>query len=115
RRGIVAASKGNHGLGLAYAGAMLGAPVTICVPTDNNPEKNAAIRGYGATLVEEGRDYDESVGVAARLVEERGMLLAHSTNDPRVIAGAATLTLELVDQAPALDDLVIAVGGGSQA
>jgi threonine dehydratase len=115
RRGVVAASKGNHGLGLAYAGAMLGAPVTICVPTDNNPEKNAAIRGYGATLIEEGRDYDESVEVAARLVAERGMVLAHSTNDARVIAGAATLTLEMVEQAPQLDHLVIAVGGGSQA
>ena len=115
RRGVVAASKGNHGLGLAYAGTLLGAPVTICVPTDNNPEKNAAIRGYGASLIEEGRDYDESVEVAARLVEQRGMVLAHSTNDPRVIAGAATLTLEVVDQAPQLDAMVIAVGGGSQA
>ena len=93
RRGVVAASKGNHGLGLAYAGALFGSAVTICVPTDNNPEKNAAIRGYGATLVEEGRDYDESVQVAARLVEERGLTLAHSTNDARVIAGAATPTI----------------------
>lgn len=114
-RGIVAASKGNHGLGLAYAGALLGAPVTICVPTDNNPEKNAAIRGYGATLIVEGRDYDESVEVAARLVAERGLVLAHSTNDARVIAGAGTLTLELIEQAPELEHMVIAVGGGSQA
>jgi threonine dehydratase len=115
RRGVVAASKGNHGLGLAYAGALLGVPVTICVPTDNNPEKNAAIRGYGATLIEEGRDYDESGEVAERLVRERGLVIAHSTNDPRVIAGAATLTLEIVEQARQLDALVIAVGGGSQA
>ena len=115
RRGVVAASKGNHGLGLAYAGAMLGVPVTICVPTDNNPDKNAAIRGYGATLIEEGRDYDESVEVAARLAEAKGMCLAHSTNDQRVIAGAATLTLELIEQAPRIEHMVIAVGGGSQA
>ena len=115
RRGVVAASKGNHGLGLAYARALLGIPVTICVPTDNNPEKNAAIRGCGATLIEEGRDYDESGEVADRLVRERGLVLAHSTNDTRVIAGAATLTLELVEQAPRLDGMVIAVGGGSQA
>jgi threonine dehydratase len=114
RRGVVAASKGNHGLGLAYAGAMLGVPVTICVPTDNNPEKNAAIRGYGAALIEEGKDYDESVEVAARLVEEKGLALAHSTNDQRVIAGAGTLTLELIEQAPQLEYMVIAVGGGSQ-
>lgn len=115
RRGVVAASKGNHGLGLAYAGALLGIPVTICVPTDNNPEKNAAIRGYGATLIEEGRDYDESAEVAQRLVERDGLVLAHSTNDARVIAGAATLTLELIEQAPTVEAMVIAVGGGSQA
>src|SRR5580704_17971314 len=63
-RGVVAATRGNHGMGLAFAGAELGVPVTICVPRGNNPEKNDAIRGYGAKLVEEGRDYDESVLVA---------------------------------------------------
>ncbi|HUF30574.1 MAG TPA: pyridoxal-phosphate dependent enzyme [Gemmatimonadaceae bacterium] len=115
RRGIVAASKGNHGLGLAYAGGLLGAPVTICVPVDNNPEKNAAILGYGATLIERGADYDDSAEVAAQMVEEQGLVLAHSTNDARVIAGAATLTLELIEQAPEIDAMVIAVGGGSQA
>jgi threonine dehydratase len=115
RRGVVAASKGNHGLGLAYAGALLEAPVTICVPVGNNPEKNAAIRGYGATLIESGADYDDSAAVAARMVEEKGLVLAHSTNDARVIAGAATLTLELLEQAADIDAMVIAVGGGSQA
>ena len=114
-RGVVGATRGNHGMGLAFAGAELGVPVTICVPHGNNPEKNAAIRGYGATLIEDGRDYDESVQVAERLVLERGMHLVHSTNDRDVIAGAGTLTLEMVEQAPALDAIVYAVGGGSQA
>ncbi len=114
-RGVVAATRGNHGMGLAFAGAELGIPVTICVPHGNNPEKNEAIRGYGATLVEEGRDYDESVLVAARLVAERDLHLVHSTNDRDVIAGAGTLTLEIIEQAPALDAVVFAVGGGSQA
>ena len=59
KRGVVAATRGNHGLGLAWAGARLGTPVTVCVPVGNNPEKNAAVRGLGARLVEEGRDYDE--------------------------------------------------------
>ncbi len=115
RRGVVAATRGNHGLGVAWAGQLFRAPVTICVPLGNNPEKNEAIRGLGATLIEEGRDYDESTAVAARLVRERGMRLVHSTNDPLVIAGAATMTLEMLDQQPELDTLVIAVGGGSQA
>lgn len=115
RRGVVAATRGNHGLGVAWAGARLGVPVTVCVPLGNNPEKNAAVRGLGARLVEEGRDYDESVQAAERLVREQGLQLLHSTNDATVVAGAATLTLELLEQAPELEALVFAVGGGSQA
>lgn len=114
KRGVVAATRGNHGLGVAYAGAALGVAVTICVPLGNNPEKNEAVRGYGATLIEEGDDYDASVAVADRLVRERGLRLVHSTNDRDVIAGAATLTLEMIEQAE-LDAIVFAVGGGSQA
>ena len=115
RRGVVAATRGNHGLGLAWAGSLLGARVTICVPRGNNPEKNEAIRGFGVELIEEGRDYDEVVRVAERLVRERGLHLGHSTNDPLVIAGAATLTLEILEENPRIEALVIGVGGGSQA
>jgi len=115
-RGVVAATRGNHGQGLAWAGQLLGCPVTICVPHGNSPEKNAAIRGLGAELIEAGRDYDAAVEVADQLVRERGLELAHSTNDPRVIAGAATLSAEIMEQAPAeLDAMVVAIGGGSQA
>jgi len=115
RRGVVAASRGNHGAALAWAGQILGVPATVCVPHGNSPEKNAAIRGFGAQLVVEGNDYDESVQVADRLVRERGLHLVHSTNDRHVIAGAGTLALEMLEQQPALDALIIAVGGGSQA
>ena len=114
-RGVVAATRGNHGLGLAHAGRLLGVPVTICVPRGNNPEKNAAVRGLGATLVEEGRDYDEAVEVAARLVRDQGLRPVHSTDEPLVMAGAGTMTLELLLERPDIDTLVIAVGGGSQA
>jgi len=115
RRGVVAATRGNHGAGLAWAGGIVGAPVTVCVPVGNNPEKNEAIRGFGAELIEEGRDYDEAVEVADRLVRERGLRLVHSSNTPQVLAGAATLSLEIVEQAESVDAMVIAVGGGSQA
>jgi len=115
RRGVVAATRGNHGLGLAWACSRFGAPVTICVPLGNNPDKNTAIRGYGAELVEEGADYDASVDVAKRIAKERGMRLAHSTNDRLIVAGAATYSLEVFDEEPGLDAMVIAVGGGSQA
>jgi threonine dehydratase len=114
-RGVIAATRGNHGAGLAWAGARLGVPVVVCVPHGNNPEKNAAIRGHGAELVEEGRDYDEAVLVADRIARERGLVMAHSTNDANVIAGAGTLALELCEQADALDAIVVGVGGGSQA
>ena len=114
-RGVVAATRGNHGAGLAWAGELLGVPVTICVPHGNNPEKNAAMRGFGATLIEHGRDYDEAAGYAQTLVAERGLVLAHSTNDRNVIAGAATLFAEVHEQAAELDAIVVAVGGGSQA
>jgi threonine dehydratase len=115
RRGVVAASTGNHGQGIAFGGQLLGVETTICVPAGNNPDKNAAMRALGATVVEEGRDYDEAVLVMQRLVAEGGRVLAHSTNDPRIIAGAATMTLEILEQAPDLEALVIATGGGSQA
>lgn len=114
-RGVVAATRGNHGLGIAFAGRCFGVATTICVPLGNNPEKNAGMRALGARLVEEGRDYDESVLVAERIRREEGATLAHSTNDREVIAGAATMSLEMLEQEPALDMLVIGVGGGSQA
>jgi len=114
-RGVVAATRGNHGLGLAWAGRRLGAPVTVCVPLGNNPEKNTAVRALGARLVEEGHDYDESVASAERLVREEGLHLVHSTNDPTVVAGAGTLTLEMLEEEPGIEALVFSVGGGSQA
>ena len=115
RRGVVAASTGNHGQGIAYGGHLLGVETTVCVPAGNNPDKNAAMRALGATVVEEGRDYDEAVGVMQRLAARDGRVVSHSTNDPRIVAGAGTMTLEILEESPELDALVIAVGGGSQA
>lgn len=115
RCGIIAASTGNYGLGVAYAGKLTGTPVTICVPEGNNPEKNAGIRALGAELVEVGARYDATIAACAAMAAERGMTIAHSTNDPLVLAGAGTMTLEILAQAPPLDALVIALGGGSQA
>ena len=115
RRGVIGASTGNHGQGIAFGGSLLGVATTICVPAGNNPEKNAAMRALGATVVEEGRDYDEAVAVMHRLAAADGRTVAHSTNDPRILAGAATMTIEILEQDPKVDAIVIAVGGGSQA
>lgn len=114
-RGVVGASTGNHGLGLAFAGRALGVAVTICVPRGNNLEKTAALRAWGATVVEDGADYDQATDVAQQLVERQGLTLAHSTNSPHVLAGAGTMTLEILEQCDDLDVLLIAIGGGSQA
>ncbi|CAN5478615.1 threonine ammonia-lyase [soil metagenome] len=114
-RGVVGATTGNHGLGLAYAGRKLGVDVTICVPRGNNPEKNSAMRAWGANIIEDGEDYDEAAGVAQRLVESRGLTLAHSTNNVNVLTGAGTMTLEILEQADDLDVLIVGIGGGSQA
>lgn len=119
QRGVIAATRGNHGQGLAWAGRLIGVPVTICVPHGNNPEKNAAMRGFGAELIEEGRDYDEALEVATRTRVTRDLRMVHSTNDADIIAGASTITVEIFEQAEQagepIDAVVVAVGGGSQA
>ncbi|HEX7938287.1 MAG TPA: threonine/serine dehydratase [Gemmatimonadaceae bacterium] len=114
KKGVVAASTGNHGQGIAYAAHLLGVSATICVPVGNNPEKSAAMRSWGATVVETGKNYDDSVDAMLRMARDGGRMVAHSTNDPRVLAGAATMSLEMVEQSGGLDAIVIAVGGGSQ-
>src|SRR3954471_2320241 len=119
RRGIAAATRGNFGQGLAYAGRLLGVPVTVCVPVGNNPEKNRAMRDLGAELVEGGASFDDALAAMALLAQRRGLTVVHSADDREVIAGAATMTVELLAQAEAQgrlpDVLLLAVGGGSQA
>ncbi len=118
-RGVVAATMGNYGQGLAWAGGRLNVPVTICAPHSVNREKVAAMRSFGAELVIEGDDYDDANTVVDRLVKERGLYPAHGVNHTQVLAGAATITLEMLEQAGAagesIDAMVIVVGGGSQA
>jgi len=114
-RGVIAATRGNHGQGVAWAGAKFGVDVTICVPVGNNPEKNEAMRAFGAKVIEEGADYDEAVQVMGRLIERDGLTPIHSTNNRDVIAGAGTITLEILREVGELDALCVAIGGGSQA
>lgn len=113
--GVVTATRGNHGQGVAWAGGLLGIESTVCVPVGNNPEKNDLMRAFGAELIEKGDTYDDAVEVALELVESRGLTFIHSTNDLGVLAGAATIALEVFDQADSVDAFVISIGGGSQA
>ena len=114
-RGVIGASTGNHGQAVAYAAQMVGAAAAICVPLRNNPEKNASMRALGAELIEVGETYDETVVECGKICAARGMTLVHSTNNVHVIAGAGTMTLEMLEQQPDLDAIIIALGGGSQA
>jgi threonine dehydratase len=89
--------------------------VTICVPKGNNPEKNAGIKSFGATLIEVGDRYDETVVACRAIAEQEQRSIVHSTNHQPVIAGAGTMMAEFLEQAPDLDAVLIALGGGSQA
>lgn len=111
-RGVISATRGNHGQSLAYAGAKAGIPVTIIVPIGNSTEKNAAMRAQGATLIEHGADFDVARQYAKQLADERGLDFAPSFA-PDLVRGVATYALELFRNAPPLDALYVPVGLGS--
>lgn len=111
-RGVVSATRGNHGQSLAYAGARFGVPVTIVVPRGNSVEKNAAMRAQGARLVEHGADFDQAREYAAQMAAEQGLEFAPSFA-PDLVLGVATYALELFRGAPKLDALYVPIGLGS--
>jgi threonine dehydratase len=110
--GVVSATRGNHGQSLAWAGARAGVPVTIVVPHGNSAEKNAAMRAFGARLVEHGADFDAAREEAARLAAAQGLEFAPSFA-PELVLGVATYALELFRAAPPLDALYVPIGLGS--
>jgi threonine dehydratase len=114
-RGVIAASTGNHGQSIAYAARLFGVAATICVPEQANPVKVASMRGLGAELVFHGRDFDDARERCEELARERGCRYVHSGNEPMLIAGVATETLEILQDQPATDVIVVPVGGGSGA
>lgn len=111
-RGVVAASAGNHALGLAYHGAQLGVPVTVVMPTTAPDVKVARCRGLGATVVLHGATFEDAHAHARTLAEQSGATAVHPFDDPTVIAGQGTMALEFLAQAPDADTLVVPVGGG---
>jgi threonine dehydratase len=115
RRGVVAASTGNHGQSIAYAARLFGVEATICVPERANPVKVAAMRGLGAEVVFHGRDFDDARERCEQLALERGFRYVHSGDEPLLIAGVATQTLEVLDEQPETDVIIVPVGGGSGA
>ena len=114
-RGVITASTGNHGQSIAFACRRAGVPCTILVPRGNNPEKNAAMRAFGATVEEHGRDFDEARERVEALAAERGLRYVHSANEPLLVAGVATYALEIFEALPEADVVIVPVGGGSGA
>ncbi len=114
-KGVITASSGNHGQSIALASQMFGVKATICVPSNVNPDKEEAIRSFGAETLVDGRDFDDARLNAERIAREKGLMYVHSGNEPRLIAGVGTVALEILEDLPDVDAIITPVGAGSQA
>jgi threonine dehydratase len=112
QRGVIAASAGNHALGVAYHARALGIPATIVMPRTSPLVKVADTRALGATVEQIGSGYDDAFALATRLAAERNLVMVPAFDDPDVIAGQGTLGLEILDQVPEVDAVLTAIGGG---
>jgi threonine dehydratase len=113
--GVLAASTGNHGQSVAYAARLFGVSATICAPEGANPVKVASMRGLGAEVILQGRDFDEARQHCEALARERGGRYIHSGDEPLLIAGVGTEMLEILEQEPGIDIVFVPIGGGSGA
>ena len=111
-RGVVTASAGNHGQGVALAAKLLGIPACVVLPAGVPLAKLTAVQRHNAETFVSGEDYDASHEAALAIARERGLVYVHAFDDDDVIAGQGTLALELLEDAPELDALVVPVGGG---
>ncbi len=109
---LIASSAGNHAQGVAYAARAMGAQATIVMPRTTPIAKVSATQGYGANVVLHGDCYDEAYAHAAKLQEEMGALFIHPFDDPAVIAGQGTISLEILRALPTVDAVLVPVGGG---
>ncbi len=112
RRGVLAASAGNHAQGVALAAGLLGAPATVVMPVDAPLTKVSATRRAGAQVILHGAAFDDAVAHARRLQAARGLTVVHAFDDPLVVAGQGTVGLEILDALPDLGTVVVPVGGG---
>jgi threonine dehydratase len=113
RRGLIACTTGNHGQSLAYAARRFGVRCVLVVPVNSNPDKVAAMRALGAELIEHGADYDEARVYCESLRQEAGLRYVHSANEPDLIAGVGTYALEIFEELPEPDVVLVPVGLGS--
>ena len=114
-KGVIAASTGNFGQGIAYAAGVFGVKASVVAPVDANPGKTEAMRQLGATLILHGDDFDDAREHAERLAREHGYRYIHSANEAHLISGVGTYALEIVEDLPDVDVIIVPVGGGSGA
>jgi threonine dehydratase len=110
--GVITASAGNHGMGVAYAAAVFSAPATVYVPETANPFKVEAIRRLGAHVIEAGRNYNGAYMEALGAQKESGATFVHAYDDPEVVAGQGTIASELLSELADFDTVLVPVGGG---
>jgi len=114
-RGVVTASTGNHALSIAYAANIFGVPVTVVMPEKANPTKVKAVKSLGGNIIFFGRIFDEARDYAEKLAGERNMRFIHPANEPDLIAGVGTYALEIFEDMPDIEKIIVPVGGGSGA
>ncbi len=115
RRGLITASTGNHGQSIAYAARIFGVPVIIGAPVGSNPDKVEAMRALGAEVVLHGKDFDEAREWVEHTAAAEGYRYVHSANEPLLIAGVGTISLEILEALPDVDVIIVPIGGGSGA
>src|SRR5687767_4360365 len=115
RRGVIAASTGNHGQSVAYAARLFGVPAIIGMPEQANPVKVESMRNLGAEVLFHGPDFDAARVYVEDLAAERGYRYIHSGNEPHLIAGVGTIALEVLEEQPEIDTIIVPIGGGSGA
>jgi threonine dehydratase len=111
-RGVIAASAGNHAQAVAYHAKRLGIPATIVMPESTPTVKVTQTAGFGATVVLYGDMFDDAYAKARELALEKGYVFVHPFDDPQIVAGAGTVALEMLEDAPDLDTIVVPIGGG---
>jgi len=115
KHGVVAASAGNHAQGMAFASSLEKISCTIVMPKTASPAKVAATRGYGANVILEGINYDESFAIAKKIAKETGAMMIHAFDDPQIIAAQGVIGLEILDDLPDVDEIYLPIGGGGLA
>jgi threonine dehydratase len=112
KRGVIAASTGNHAQGVAYAASLFRARCTIVMPENTSISKILATRGYGARVILKGKTFSDALKEAKKLAKEEGLCLIHAFEDPHIIAGQGTIALEILEDLPEVEQIVVPVGGG---